>query len=275
MYNVRMIAIDMDGTLLDGEKDISRGSLSILNKLNKQGIKIVLATGRVHRSALLYGKLFDFKPSIVATNGSYVTNDNDDTVYEKAIDKDAFIRAVEVLEESKANFHFYDSESFYFLKGKTSAFKYSRKPKGMKEDINIFEYNTYDDIKELANERSFYKILVSDDDNDILNKSYEEFRKIKDLAISSSWKNNLELVSVGVDKMSSLKILLSGYGMSSDDLMAIGDNNNDISMIRGSKVGVAMKNATDELKRDAMFITENTNFEDGVFKFLREYFKEV
>lgn len=272
MMDIKILAFDMDGTLLNKDKMVSRGTCLELEKLSKEGIKIVLSSGRLYKSIEAYSNILPFKCSIIATNGGVVTDEDGKRVYEKAMDRDAFLNVVDLLYDYKMNFHFYGVNEFYRLKGTTSLNNYSRVPKNIKDTIEIVEFDKISQVKESAYKNSYYKVLLVEDDINYLEEVKEELKKINGVKISSSWANNIEIVPEGVNKATSLDYLCKNYGFSLDNLMSFGDNNNDIEMIEHSKVGVAMKNATNELKQKSDFITDFDNDHDGIMKFLKQYF---
>ncbi|WP_019213632.1 Cof-type HAD-IIB family hydrolase [Fenollaria massiliensis] len=272
MIDIKILAFDMDGTLLNSEKMVSRGTSLELERLSENGVEIVLSSGRLHKSIEAYAHILPFKTSIVATNGSVVTDYEGRRVYEKPIDTDAFIKVVDLLYDYKMNFHFYGVNEFYRLKGTTSLNTYSRVPKNIKDTIDIIEYNNIKEIKESCENNSYFKVLLVEEDKKYIEEVRQELSKIDKIKISSSWTNNIEIVPEGVNKARSLKYLCKNLGLDLNNLMSFGDNNNDIEMIEESKVGVAMSNATNELKQKADFITDYDNDHDGIMKFLKQYF---
>ncbi len=245
MIDIKILAFDMDGTLLNSEKMVSRGTSLELERLSENGVQIVLSSGRLHKSIEAYAHILPFKTSIVATNGSV---------------------------DYKMNFHFYGVNEFYRLKGTTSLNTYSRVPKNIKDTIDIIEYNNIKEIKESCENNSYFKVLLVEEDKKYIEEVRQELSKIDKIKISSSWTNNIEIVPEGVNKARSLKYLCKNLGLDLNNLMSFGDNNNDIEMIEESKVGVAMSNATNELKQKADFITDYDNDHDGIMKFLKQYF---
>lgn len=272
MIDIKILAFDMDGTLLNSEKMVSRGTSLELERLSENGVQIVLSSGRLHKSIEAYAHTLPFKTSIVATNGSVVTDYEGRRVYEKPIDTDAFIKVIDLLYDYKMNFHFYGVNEFYRLKGTTSLNTYSRVPKNIKDTIDIIEYKNLKEIKESCENNSYFKVLLVEEDNKYIEEVRQELSKINKIKISSSWTNNIEIVPEGVNKARSLKYLCKNLGLDLNNLMSFGDNNNDIEMIEESKVGVAMSNATNELKQKADFITDYDNDHDGIMKFLKQYF---
>lgn len=272
MMDIKILAFDMDGTLLNSEKMVTRGTSLELERLNKEGIKIVLSSGRLYKSIEAYSKILPFKCSILATNGGVVTDEEGKRVYEKSIDKEAFVKVINLLYDYKMNFHFYGVNEFYRLKGTTSLNNYSRVPKDIKDTIEIVEYDNIGQVVESAENNAYFKVLLVEDDKKYLEEVRTELKKIEGVKISSSWHNNIEIVPYGVNKATSLGYLCKNYGLELENMMSFGDNNNDIEMIESSKVGVAMNNATNELKQKADFVTDYDNDHDGIMKFLKQYF---
>ncbi len=94
---------------------------------------------------------------------------------------------------------------------------------------------------------------------------------MKSASIENYW---LEIHSKNVTKYQSLNKLSQSLKISNKDIVAFGDSYNDIELIKNCGVGIAMKNAVTELQKEADFITEDTNEEDGVYRFLVKYIKE-
>lgn len=272
MKDIKILAFDMDGTLLNSEKMVSRGTCLELERLNKEGIKIVLSSGRLYKSIEAYAKILPFKTSIIATNGGVATDEEGKRVYEKPMYREAFLNVIDLLYDYKMNFHFYGVNEFYRLKGTTSLDTYSRVPKNIKDTIKIVEFDNIDQVEKSSEKNSYFKVLLVEEDKKYLEEVREELKKINGVKISSSWANNIEIVPQGVNKATSLKYLCKNYGLGLENLMSFGDNNNDIEMIEHSKVGVAMNNATNELKQKSDFITDYDNNHDGIMKFLKQYF---
>lgn len=102
-----------------------------------------------------------------------------------------------------------------------------------------------------------------------MREAKEEFKKQEDLEVVSSGKINFEVMSKGTSKGIAVKKFCDILGIDSKEVICIGDNENDISMIKFAGLGIAMGNATDEVKSMADFVTD-TNVNDGVAKALRK-----
>ena len=110
----KLVAIDMDGTLLNSENKVSKRNMEILHKAIEAGVYIVLSTGRILNSALYFSKSMDLKNPIVACNGAVVSyGDERDILYENALEKAAAKELIELAEENEIYYHFYDINTFY------------------------------------------------------------------------------------------------------------------------------------------------------------------
>ena len=134
-------------------------------------------------------------------------------------------------------------------------------------EVRVLE-NVLDVIKE--EKPSIYKFVFIEDDVVKLSNFRKEISSLQGINVSSSWHNNLEIMNEGVSKGSSLEYLGSKLNIDKSQIVAIGDNENDISMLKIAGLAVAMKNGEDSIKEYSHIITD-TNDEDGVAKAIEKY----
>ena len=138
------------------------------------------------------------------------------------------------------------------------------------DDINV---HFGDDLKEEVIKHKILKIIAIDDyDMDKLKKVKEDLDQIEDIEITSSWFNNVEIMHTGVNKGEALKALINYLGIDKDEVIAFGDNYNDLPMLELAGIGVVMGNANDEVKEKGDYITAK-NTEDGVAKAIYKFLK--
>ena len=138
------------------------------------------------------------------------------------------------------------------------------------DDINV---HFGDDLKEEVVKHKILKIIAIDDyDMDKLKKVKEDLDQIEDIEITSSWFNNVEIMHKGVNKGEALKALINYLGIDKDEVIAFGDNYNDLPMLELAGIGVVMGNANDEVKEKGDYITAK-NTEDGVAKAIYKFLK--
>ncbi len=272
----KMVVLDLDGTLLNDEKTISDKNVYILNKLHKQGIHIVIATGRNYYMAkILTERLILTKPVILANNGAVVRRYvNDEFIESNYLDYSLFEKIYELGLKHNLNpiihvdeYHqgydlIYECENYEeaYLGYIKNDFKRTKHKRFKEEEINnilsVCYFNEYNKLINFKNE---------------IEKIPGEFNIILNQNLRS--QSLLELLNINGCKWCALKKYIDGLGIDKNQVIAIGDDNNDIELIANSGLGIAMKNATDGIKYAADLISRFSNNESGVYYELSEIFK--
>lgn len=265
----KMIAMDMDGTLLTTDKVVSAKSKEVLKHAADMGIKLVVCTGRIFTSAWIYADLIGTEAPIIASNGAYVREkDRDEVIYMKTLPKEDIYKVVEIVKHYGFYPHLFSSDTIFTEKIIFTSKLYDKQNQSLPQDKKVKIVVTDDLEKTIEeNHKIILKVVVVSEMDEI-----EELRKLRneianeiDASIMSSAENNIEVMSKGISKGNAVRILGDIYGISPEETICIGDNENDISMIEYAGVGVAMENATDDLKAAADYVTD-TNDNDGVAK---------
>lgn len=267
----KLIAIDMDGTLLNSKNEISERNIKAIKEATKKGVHIVLSTGRILTSAEFYADEIDLHNYILASNGAVIRDEEKNIIYKVPINMAAVKEVMNLGRKHDVYYHFYDEDSFYTNKFIEEIYQYYnssfQKKKGLTIELNIFkEDNEVFDNKDL----NVYKFLFLDEDKDKLVKLKQNLSEIGGINVSSSWSNNVEVMSDKVSKGISLKYLCDILNIDRKNVIAIGDNENDLSMIEFAGLGVAMGNAEEIVRNQADIITD-TNEDDGVAKIIEKY----
>lgn len=270
--NFKAVMIDLDGTLLTDDKKITDFSNQILQKLYDNGIKIIIATGRgLSRAKQLTEKL-DFDKIILANNGAIIHSSSN-----IATDEDLKLES-KVVDELSTLSEEYGIRPYFFVENKCSLLiqdeddkKYYVDSVGDESEImTISERNLpIDDCVSMimiARKDHIYDIVDHIKTNP--NVTYHIHTKYFSKNIRM-----LEVQNVNTDKYKRVIALLEHFGIKNDEVVAIGDAHNDLEMVVNSGLGVAMKNSDDILKQQADIITQYTNEEDGLAKFLEELFE--
>lgn len=267
----KLIAIDMDGTLLNSKNEISERNVKAIEEATKKGVHIVLSTGRILTSAEFYADSINLNNYILASNGAIIRDKEKKIIYKIPINMNAVKEVMNLGRKHNVYYHFYDEESFYTNHFIEEIYQYYnasfQKQKGLSIDLHIFKED-----KEIYenNNLNVYKFLFLDEDRDKLDKLKGELSNIEGINVSSSWSNNVEVMSDRVSKGLSLKYLCDKLNIDRKNVIAIGDNENDISMIEFAGLGVAMGNGEEIVKNKADIITD-TNENDGVAQIIEEY----
>ncbi|MGQ2282790.1 Cof-type HAD-IIB family hydrolase [Apilactobacillus kunkeei] len=264
---IKMIALDLDNTLLNSAKEISVENVSTLQKLHKNGISVVLCTGRPINAVWPYVKqlgLTDENDYTITFNGGMVIRNHDQNILnQKGLSLDDFSLIHQYASDNDLPLDILDFEKVYEL---TDLVKSS-----YKEVLNSPLEFVQKDFSKLE-DKPYSKAIMSEQVV-TLNNARANFPAIINdhYKIVRSQPKIMEFLPLNMSKAYGLNILLKHLGMDFSNLMAFGDAENDYEMIEAAKMGVAMGNASDEIKAIATEITIDHD-NDGVAFFLKSIF---
>ncbi len=269
----KLIAIDLDGTLLDDNKIIPRENIDLVNELIDRGYKLMFATGRRYTAAKQFVNCFNEDLIIAANNGNIVRHSKDDELVDALyLDKkhlDYVLREGKNLDlHPTIHVNGYDDgvDMIYELE---------------KDDPRYHNYLVNEDrikgVKDLGQEN--YPILSIvylgeykklEELNRTLQENYpREYRTylMKNITIADGL---LEVVNPRSGKWKSVKEYGESLGIKPEEIIAIGDDSNDIEMVKNAGLGIGMKNGVEKLRQAADLITDFTNNDAGVARILRK-----
>ncbi len=265
---IKMVALDLDGTLLTSDKTISKINETILKQIHDEGIKVVLCTGRPINAIWPYLEQLGLTGEddyTITFNGALVVHNNDKTpLFKSGMAKVDFEPLHKLAEEFSAPLDILNFERVYAI----SDLKPSMYEQQFKGNIE-FASQSY---AELAETESYAKAVVCEEP-----ALLDDFVKAMPARISRryhvvrSQPQILEFLAPKMDKTVGLKALLNHFGWNFSNLMAFGDSQNDLGMISHARIGVAMENGTDEIRAISSVITSN-NDNDGVGSYLKSFF---
>ncbi|WP_073027477.1 Cof-type HAD-IIB family hydrolase [Lutispora thermophila] len=270
--NYKMVVMDMDYTLLNKNKEVSPGNKEALAEAAKKGVHLVVATGRIYSSARFYTRLLGINTPIIASNGAIIKEDvTNKIMFQSILLDEVALEMIRLCKKKGLYCHLYSQDTVYTEKIiNISRRYYDWNQKLNPEDrINI---RVVDSIERTVEEEKgkILKAVVVDDDCEKLAYIRENIKKTGKVSVSQSLKDNLEVMNKGINKGNAIKILAEIYGIKRDEIIAIGDNENDISMIEYAGLGVAMGNGVEALKEKADYVTGNYD-EDGVAQVIRKF----
>ena len=252
----RLLAIDLDGTLLPPDHIITPRTYAILQRAATADIRIVIATGRVptiFRSLL--GRLPLNAPQITSNGAAIIDIQTNRVLQEQFIPATEVLTAIEALRSLDLQLCYYTSEHLYM----ESSF-YAMHDSDYLTNIAAQEI---DDITNLA-QQPCLKLGAFGDASSIRAKRQRLDQIFKgQLYVTQTSPRWLEVLHPGVSKANALKIIVQNFNIQPEEVLAIGDNHNDIEMLRYAGLGIAMGNAHDEVKRVADYVTLK-NTEEGV-----------
>jgi len=276
--NYKLVAIDLDGTLLTEEKRIPSENADVLKKLIDNGIEVVIATGRRYWSAKKFLREINLNLTVVANNGTIIRSMDDDTILlSKYLDKEDFYNLVK--EGRKRDLypiihvdHF--DEGFDIL---IELDKEHKKYSSYLYDIPD-RYKRIEDLLLYENPKVLSVVFPGDmnllkEFHSLLNETYKDKYCSHILTSLSKVGPILEVMGPFGSKWKTLIEYAREKGISKEEIVAIGDDDNDIEMIQNAGLGIGMKNASDGVKKVADIITEKTNDECGVADILTKVFR--
>ncbi len=266
---VRLIALDLDDTLLNSQLLIGERTLSVIKKAAEKGIYIVLCSGRPSCGVLNVVRQMNIAGTqagryIISTNGTVITDLHTRLeIFHKNVPGSVLLQAHKEAKKMGLNGEVYDAETIYAPVDN----KYTR----MDPELIKSKFQIVEDFDSFI-QHGFSKMLVAGEPAEIAVLEEKLKSLLGNLAnIYTSKPVFLEILPADCGKGESLLHLAKFLGIPQEETMAFGDGMNDESMILKARYGVAMKNAKDALKAQADFVTEYTNEEDGVGRFIEDY----
>lgn len=261
----KLYAFDLDGTLLGSDKKIRPGNIDGLRKIAESGAKIALVSGRIASSIRRYIDDIGFHVPIVTLNGAEVYDDsgeNAERIYYAPLKIDTANFIVNYAKEMPLMINFYYDHKVYSMrteKNRTWTNLY-------KEQTGVF--NVFlDDLAEMSNVAPSKIIFVGAKDRlDDVEAHLRGVWKNGEVYVCRSWDHYLEFMDPAATKGTGLRVLCDALNIDMNDVVAYGDEANDIPMFEAVGAGVAMKNCNEQLKKVAKKITDLTNDEDWLLK---------
>ena len=279
--DIKLIALDMDGTLLNGSSKISSRTKKVLHKLIDSGYEIVIATGRNYKEATrLTGEFSTFH--YITSNGSSLINKNGEILIEKHFSKElledimalfkkynlincAFLTKDEIVVEDKEKFY----EDYIDLY-KRHAVEEEFELEHAYQELDAKNYAVISDVNDKVSEidKNIQKVYFSGDEKELKLLNEDLIDVIDENLNISATGVNLEINLGNISKGNALKKLVEHLDISLDEMIAFGDSENDIAMLEAAGISVVMKNSHFKYLKEKADIIAPRNDEDGVAEVL-------
>lgn len=261
----KMIYSDLDGTLLNSKKEISKVNRDVISKLDEKGIIFGIATGRIYPAAKMYSKELNLNSPIICCNGALVVDPrNGHAVISNTIENSKVKEIISIIKKYDVYFHFYTIDTIYAEEEKyiVKYFKELSKDKEEDEKVKTVVKSSIEDL--ITDEMEIFKVGVFVDDSLESNNMIKELLLIEGVSGYKSLGYMFDIVLNGVDKGRALEQLGELLNVKREEIMVFGDNENDINMIKYAGMGIAMENAGEDVKSVSDYIAKSNN-EDGIF----------
>ena len=286
---IKLIASDMDGTLLNHNHKIPKENVKLINFAKNQGIEFVVATGRAYYEALPALNEENINCDVISFNGGIVYDKNGNIIsITPMLPKDLYY-TIEILKSFDISYQLYTKNTIYTTSIETDINAYIDliRSNGYEPDVehlraeaqqklDVGYITEVENIELYLNEKENPPIKIIAISNDIskLENAAKLLSENTSISVTSSGANNIEIMHKNATKGEALKEIAKIYGINLENAVAIGDNLNDQAMLDIVGYSVAMKNGNTILKEQAKYVTEKTNSEGGVadtiFKLIEE-----
>ncbi|NMO95616.1 Cof-type HAD-IIB family hydrolase [Paenibacillus lemnae] len=242
----QLLALDMDGTLLTDEHEISPETVKWIQEAVRQGVHVCLSTGRGFQSAYPYAKQLELSTPMVTVNGSEVWRAPYD-LYRRSLMDVSLVRQMHQLAVETGSWYWaYTVERIYNRDSWTDA------------------------VEKNIEQEEWLKFGYYTEDDEIRHHILMTLQNMGGLEITNSSPHNLEINPQGVNKAEGIKQVCGLLGLEMSQVVACGDSLNDLAVIQQAGLGVAMGNAQQTVKDEADIVVAGNN-EDGIAEVIREH----
>ena len=263
---IRMIVTDLDGTLVNAAYEITEENKKAVQAAAEHGVPTVIATGRMHRSAVNYAEALGVDAPIISYNGAVVKTAGGELLASSYLEPQVVERVLGYVFACGWYVQSYVGDALYYVEKTEDARIYESASKVYGEAIGRGGM--------LSRTKEVPKLLVAvpaEKIDDVIRNLRNRFRNEADVMQSNP--TYIEIVRPGVSKARAMMVLAEKRGIGADEIMALGDSGNDVEMIRAAGLGVAMGNAIPSVKEAADEIApscEENGFAEAVRRFVLE-----
>lgn len=287
----KLVAIDLDGTMLNTYGEVTESTKRILKETMKKGCEVVIASGRTIDSIQAIADEIGTKKYMIAGNGSIVYDiSKKNIIYEKYIPKSKALNIIKICEDNSITYSVYTNKTIIANSLKYNILYYYKqnlkKQPNKKTSITLVE-NIYDYVKNIEDEKVM-KIFICDSTESIFNAILRKIGELEDIEILDVSHMSRKVISNGseevpieyfyteiteknVDKWYALEFLINKLHIEKNEVMAIGDNVNDRKMLEQAGLGIAMKNSTSKITEVANYVTDFDNNNDGAARAIEKF----
>jgi hypothetical protein len=270
----KLVCIDVDGTLLNNKHKITKRTKEILLKAHELGVHIVISTGRMYTDAEYYSNLIGVKSPVIASNGAFIKEkDNDKVIYKDVLSESLSLELLGIFRKHHIKPYFCTPHKFYYGNIMFKLFYLATKIVGSRSnklDVEyVFSWDQWQKVLHIEKD-NMVKSEIIYRDAALIYELRNELKNLSQLEIVDSSKYNIEITRKGVSKGKAVEMLASLYDLKREEIITIGDSENDLSMIEYAGLGIAMGNAADIVKQKADYITDS-NDNEGVANAINKF----
>lgn len=263
--SIRLVAFDLDGTMLDDNKKLTAENLGALTEAADSGVVLVPATGRIYPAIPDFLRNLSFIRYYILANGACVYDSvRDEVIHRGEISSELSLRCVKYMDTLPVIYDCYQENKGYMTES-----MYNRAEKFFPDQPHMIDLvkrlrkpvpDLYEFLKDNGQGVQKLQMFFMEEDMELRETQLRTFSQVfPELVATSSVKNNIEINSADGGKGSALAALAQKLGIALEDTAAFGDGTNDIEMLKTAGCGVAMENAAEKVKAAADMITADNN----------------
>ena len=278
---IKLVASDLDGTIIDKNNKINEENFKAINKINSNGLDFVICTGKTYPIDKDICNEFNANYGIFGNGNQIIDLKTDKVIYTSFLSQHELNTSIEIAKANNLHIHIYTNNDIIT---ENLAYMDLRNYKLYEENPSI-NFTIVDDIQKyiINNKINVSQLIISSDNSleDVksniakkINVSMHLIKKrgiYKDFIIDKEYEY-LDISPKKTNKNTALNILGNYLNINRSEMMSVGDNLNDYDMIKNSGIGVAVANSYDDLKSVAKYVTknnvENAGFAEAIYKFL-------
>lgn len=286
----KLVAIDLDGTMLNQYGIITEKTKKAISKAQEKGVEVMIASGRAITSVKRFSKEINSNKYFISGNGA-ITYDikNNKILYENILSKTKALKIIKICEENSIYYNVY-TENGIIAKNLSYNTLYYYKDNLTKPDENRTHINIVDNVYDYFEQREekILKIMICDEHKTVFNSIVRKLKELSEIEVLEVSHMSRKIIKQGtdeialeyfytevsakdVDKWNALEEIIKLMNISKEEVVTIGDNANDLKMIKNAGLGVAMGESAPYVKQSADIIAP-TNDEDGVAIILNKIF---
>ena len=285
----KFIAIDIDGTLLNSAGELTEYTIDTIKQVTEKGIKVVLTSGRVTDSVRGIASKLNADKHVICDNGATIVDlENNQIVFSNYIEKNTIVKLVEFCLTNNVYYMVFTNKEIIVKDLQHMALAFYKQRHHLRDEatgVSQIKFAGLEYIKKVKD--PFTRIVICDQDRAIYNSIINMLKNFDDIALLASphISNKIikdgdseillsysyaEILAKDTNKWTAIKNLTNKLGIKTEEIMAIGDNFNDIEMIQNAGLGIAMNNGSPVAKEVASVIAPSNN-DDGVAKVMEQY----
>lgn len=261
---IKLVATDIDGTILKDNGEYSEGVKNCIANMQKKGIKVVIVTGRMYAGAKQVAEKLNLKDAIVSYQGGLIKENclTNKTLYETCIPKEDAKLVLDWAKQNNIHINLYINDILYVENDNETIQKYAKR-QNLEYKVCNFNDLELDNINKI--------LAINYNDADIVTSWVKECQqKFPHLYIIKSTPYFCEFSTKKATKACAVQFLKGYYNINNNEVLAIGDQDNDIELLKAGGISIAMGNGTEELKKYADFITDTVE-NDGFVKAMEKF----